>query len=159
MSCWALLSRHAWHSARDEHRRIIGRNALYKLLYDARLRLKHHLECEGVPPKELIVRKSDLMPTNNKTMKSIFDQLRRRFKKWYQPDPMMQELLQSLAMTEAHEISCDEVFAVLDQFVDAVARGENVLIFMPLIRQHLDTCPDCREEYETLLEMLQPAVY
>jgi RNA polymerase sigma-70 factor (ECF subfamily) len=31
-----------------------NRNALYKLLYDARLRLKHRLEREGLPPKELL---------------------------------------------------------------------------------------------------------
>ncbi len=97
------------------------------------------------------------MPTNNKIMKSIFAWFKRRFKKWYQPDPMMVKLLQSLAMTEEREISCDEVFAVLDQFVEAVRRGENVLLFMPLVRQHLDMCPDCREEYEALLRMLQPA--
>lgn len=98
------------------------------------------------------------MPTNNKMMESIISWFRRRFKKWYQPDPMMKKMLQSLAMTDEHEISCDEVFAVLDQFAEAVARGENVLVFMPLVRQHLDMCPDCREEYEALLKMLQPAV-
>ena len=97
------------------------------------------------------------MPTNNKMMKSIFDWFRHRFKKWYQPDPMTAKMLQSLAMTEEHQISCDEVYAVLDQFAEAVMRGENVLFFMPLVRQHLDMCPDCREEYETLLRMLQPA--
>lgn len=31
-----------------------NRNALYKLLYDARLRLKHRLEREGLNPKELL---------------------------------------------------------------------------------------------------------
>jgi len=97
------------------------------------------------------------MPTNNKIMKSIFNWFKRRFTKWYQPDPMMMKMIQSLAMTEEHEISCDDVFAVLDQFVEAVKRGENVLLLMPLVRQHLDMCPDCREEYETLLRMLQPA--
>lgn len=97
------------------------------------------------------------MPTYKKIMKSIFDRFKRRFKKWYQPDPMMQILLRSLMMTEEHEISCDEVFTVLDQFTEAVLRGENVLLLMPLVRQHLDMCPDCRAEYETLLRMLQPA--
>ena len=96
------------------------------------------------------------MTTINKMMKSIFDWFRRRFKKWYQPNPMTLELLQSLAMTEEHEISCDDVFAVLDQFVEAVRRGENPLLLMPLVRQHLDMCPDCREEYEALLRMVQP---
>jgi RNA polymerase sigma-70 factor (ECF subfamily) len=31
-----------------------NRNALYKLLHDARLRLKHRLQREGFPPKELL---------------------------------------------------------------------------------------------------------
>lgn len=31
-----------------------NRNALYKLLHDGRLRLKHRLEREGLPPKELL---------------------------------------------------------------------------------------------------------
>jgi RNA polymerase sigma-70 factor (ECF subfamily) len=31
-----------------------NRNALYKLLHDARLRLKHRLEREGLPPKKLL---------------------------------------------------------------------------------------------------------
>ena len=69
----------------------------------------------------------------------------------------MTELLQSLAMTEECEISCDDIFAVLDEFTEAVLRGENVLILMPLVRKHLDMCPDCCEEYEALLRMLQPS--
>lgn len=89
-------------------------------------------------------------------MKSVFDWFRRRFKKWYRPDTVMKERLESLATSGKQEISCDEVFFVLDQFAEAVQRGENVLLFMPLVRQHLDTCAACREEYETLLRMLQP---
>ena len=90
-------------------------------------------------------------------MKSIFNWFKRRFKKWYQPDAEMVKMLHGLAMTEENEISCDDVFAVLDEFAEAVRRGENVLLLMPLVRQHLDMCPDCREEYEALLNMLQPA--
>ena len=89
-------------------------------------------------------------------MSSFLDRFRRRFKKWYQPDADMQKILRALAITEEQEISCEDVFAVLDQFVEAVQRGENVLLFMPLVRQHLDICPACREEYETLLKTLQP---
>lgn len=97
------------------------------------------------------------MSTNKNMKKSIIDWFKKHFKKWYQPDDEMVKTLQSLAMTRDHEISCDDVFAVLDEFVEAVKRGENVLLFMPLVRQHLDMCPDCREEYETLLRMVQPA--
>ena len=68
----------------------------------------------------------------------------------------MQEHLESLAVSDKQGISCDEVFAVLDEFAEAVQRGENVLLFMPLVRQHLDVCPACRDQYEMLLRMLQP---
>jgi hypothetical protein len=89
-------------------------------------------------------------------MKSVFDWFKRRFKQWYLPDPATKGMLESLATTSKQEISCDEVFAVLDQFTEAVQRGENVLLFMPLVRQHLDVCPACRDEYEALLSLLQP---
>jgi hypothetical protein len=90
-------------------------------------------------------------------MKSFFSWFNRRFKKWHEPDALTVKMLQAPAVTEQQEISCDEVFAVLDEFAEAVHRGENVLLLMPLVRQHLDICPDCQEEYETLLRMLQPA--
>ncbi|HEX8990113.1 MAG TPA: hypothetical protein VF784_00415 [Anaerolineales bacterium] len=72
-------------------------------------------------------------------------------------DPALLKMVQMIAATGENEIACDQVYAVLDQFAEAVQRGENVLTFMPLVRQHLEMCPDCREEYETLLRMLQPA--
>lgn len=87
----------------------------------------------------------------------MFNWLKRRFGKRWKPDPAMEKMIRSLAMTQDREITCDEVYAVLDEFTEAALRGENILVFMPLVRQHLDMCPDCREEYETLLRMLQPS--
>ncbi len=69
----------------------------------------------------------------------------------------METLLKSLATTEEPQLLCADVLAVLDEFAEAVKRGENVLILMPLVRQHLDACPACRKEYEALLNMLQPS--
>lgn len=89
-------------------------------------------------------------------MTSVFAWFRRRFKKWYQPDPLMKMKLESLARGDQQEVSCEEVLMVLDRFAEAVRQGENVLLFMPLIKGHLDVCPACREKYETLLMMLQP---
>lgn len=70
---------------------------------------------------------------------------------------VMRQLVRMLALTRTAEISCDEVYATLDQFAEAAHRGEDVLALMPLVGQHLEMCPDCREEYEALLRMLQPA--
>ena len=62
-----------------------------------------------------------------------------------------------LANTQAQELSCDEVYALLDVFADKVSRGEDAASLMPLIQHHLEMCPDCREEYETLLRSMQAA--
>ena len=97
------------------------------------------------------------MSTNHTLLNSVIAWFKRRFQKRAPLDPAMQVMLQSLAMTQEQEISCDQVYAVLDEFAEAAARGENLIVFMPLVRQHLDMCPDCREEYEALLNMLQPA--
>jgi len=88
----------------------------------------------------------------------MFNWFKRLRNKQRPPNPaVMESLLRMVARTQQHEISCDEVYAVLDQFAEAVSRGENPLVFMPLVRQHLDMCPDCREEYEAILRMLQPS--
>ncbi len=57
-------------------------------------------------------------------------------------------------MTDDTEISCDDVYTLLDQFTEMVKRGEDAAHLMPLVQKHLDMCPDCREEFETLLKMM-----
>lgn len=63
---------------------------------------------------------------------------------------LMQKVMGMLAMTEEVELSCDEVLAVLDQAVELAARGEDLSQLMPLVKRHLDMCPDCMEEYRAL---------
>jgi predicted component of type VI protein secretion system len=63
---------------------------------------------------------------------------------------MMQKMMAMLSNTQDVELTCDDVFAVLDQFAELAARGENVAQLMPLIQQHLDMCEDCRDEYKVL---------
>ncbi len=68
---------------------------------------------------------------------------------------MMQKMLAMLSNTREVELTCDEVFVVLDQFAELAAQGEDVAQLMPLIQQHLDMCEDCREEYRVLESILQ----
>lgn len=70
-------------------------------------------------------------------------------------DPAMaQKILGMLEKTQAEELSCDDVYALLDQFTEMAARGEDVASLMPMVKQHLDMCTDCREEYEALLNVI-----
>ena len=52
------------------------------------------------------------------------------------------------------EINCEELFARLDEYVDREVDQKDAAQIMPIIREHLDVCPECCEEYEALLEVL-----
>jgi hypothetical protein len=67
----------------------------------------------------------------------------------------IQRLLEQLAKTEEHEVTCDEVFEVLDIYTEAVARGEDTEQLLPLVKKHIQFCRCCKEEYEVLLSILE----
>ncbi|MBI5823348.1 MAG: hypothetical protein HZB18_04920 [Chloroflexi bacterium] len=66
----------------------------------------------------------------------------------------MQKMMAMLSNTQDVELTCDEVFAVLDQFAELAAQGEDVSELMPLVQRHLDMCEDCREEYKVLEKII-----
>ena len=66
-----------------------------------------------------------------------------------------QKLLRMLENTQEVEFSCDDVYHLLDQYSEAVVQGENAEQLMPLVEHHINICPDCREEFEALLRVLQ----
>lgn len=70
-----------------------------------------------------------------------------------QPDETVGRLLRMVEDTDEFEIGCDEVFELLDQYVELEARGENVTELLPLVKKHLDRCRDCHEEYDALLRI------
>lgn len=86
-------------------------------------------------------------------MKNFLDWFKRFF--GLSPNDGMKNVLEMVAHTQQREITCDEVHALIDQFAEMKMRGEDPTRFMPFIQQHLDMCPDCREEYEALLEALR----
>ncbi len=66
----------------------------------------------------------------------------------------LEKLLQIIDYTQDIEVSCDEVDQILDQFTELIQRGENVQEIMPLVKNHVDLCPECREEFEALMRIL-----
>ena len=70
---------------------------------------------------------------------------------------MAQKILGMLEKTQEEELTCDDVFALLDQFAEMAVRGEDVASLMPMVKHHLDICGDCREEYEALEAILAGA--
>ncbi len=62
-------------------------------------------------------------------------------------------ILRSIFETRDDEISCSECFDQISDYVDREIADEVVTKQMLLVRQHLDQCRVCREEYETLLDL------
>lgn len=88
--------------------------------------------------------------------KRLFDRTRSTSTQNKRTSPApLQKMLAQIANTQDIELSCDEVLTLMDQFAEAYLRGEDVASMMPLVQHHLDTCPDCREEYEALLRILR----
>jgi hypothetical protein len=69
--------------------------------------------------------------------------------------PMVKGLVGMIEKTHEVEIDCSQVYRLLDQYTEMVLRGEDPGQLMPLVKQHLDMCMDCHEEYEVLLKILE----
>ena len=57
--------------------------------------------------------------------------------------------------TRDEEISCSECFNLTSQFVELELTIANHEVKMPHLRQHLNQCSVCREEYETLRDLVR----
>ena len=71
------------------------------------------------------------------------------------PPQALRKVARQIEMTDEVEYTCDDVHRLLDQFAEAVLRGEDAAKLMPLVQRHLDMCPDCREEFEALMRILR----
>ncbi len=67
----------------------------------------------------------------------------------------LKQLVRTIIATREDEIGCDDCFNELDRFVEVKLKGKNAAQAMPLVQHHLEMCPDCREEFQALLEAIQ----
>jgi hypothetical protein len=65
----------------------------------------------------------------------------------------LEHWLQNIYNTQDEEISCSECFDLVSHFVEVELSGENAVAKMPQLKQHLDQCAACRQEYEILRDL------
>jgi hypothetical protein len=65
------------------------------------------------------------------------------------------KFLRVLESVREEDASCDEVYAKIDQYVEEEVDQKDAAQLMPLVREHLDLCSECCEEYEALLDILE----
>ncbi len=90
-------------------------------------------------------------------MKNFFQHIGGHFKRESQelPDEVIEGFLRVLEEVRLEDMSCTQAFSKLDEYVEKEFHGEDAARLMPLLREHLDMCPDCCDEYEGLLNMLE----
>jgi hypothetical protein len=70
-------------------------------------------------------------------------------------DRTRQELIARLLGPEGPEVSCEECFELLDQYVELQLAGEDADARLPGMRAHLEGCPACREDHESLRDFVE----
>ncbi len=53
------------------------------------------------------------------------------------------------------ELSCDDCFDQLDRYVELEVAGGDARAAMPMLRAHLEGCAACREDHDSLLELVR----
>ena len=60
------------------------------------------------------------------------------------------ERLELLLGPEGPELTCEECFELLDEYVELEVRGEDADAGVPGMRAHLQGCPACAEDHRSL---------
>jgi hypothetical protein len=68
--------------------------------------------------------------------------------------PDLKQTLVRLLGPAAPEVACDACFDELDRYVELELAGADTAAAIPGLRAHLDGCPACREEHESLLALV-----
>jgi anti-sigma factor RsiW len=65
----------------------------------------------------------------------------------------MDQQLTRLLGTDGPDLGCDRCFDELDRYVELELAGADADAALPGLRAHLERCPACSEEHESLLEL------
>ena len=71
------------------------------------------------------------------------------------PNEAVLGFLRVLESVREEDAPCDEVYARIDEYVEREVDQKDAAQLMPLVREHLDMCSECCEEYEALLDVLE----
>jgi hypothetical protein len=71
------------------------------------------------------------------------------------PNEAVLGFLRVLESVRTEDVPCDEVYARIDEYVEREVDQKDAARLMPLVREHLDMCSDCCEEYEALFDILE----
>jgi hypothetical protein len=65
------------------------------------------------------------------------------------------ELIDRLLGPEGPEVTCEQCFELLDAYVELEVAGADADGRLPGMSEHLRGCPACREDHESLLDLVR----
>jgi hypothetical protein len=68
--------------------------------------------------------------------------------------PDLKQTLGRLLGPAEPEVGCDACFEELDRYVELELAGADADAAVPGLRAHLEGCPACREEHDSLLALI-----
>jgi hypothetical protein len=71
-----------------------------------------------------------------------------------EPNHTSAHLLARLLGPAGPELTCEQCFEQIDAYVDAELAGEDAEAKIPGMRAHLQGCPACAEEHESLRTLI-----
>ena len=64
------------------------------------------------------------------------------------------ELISRLLGPSGPEVSCEQCFELLDRYVELELDGADADAQLPGMREHLQGCPACHEDHESLRDLV-----
>jgi hypothetical protein len=95
-------------------------------------------------------------------MSEKLDQIKRTLRRWFAPGvtrlldfAKFRELAKGIVTTRPDEVDCGECFERLDRFAEMIKAGKSPTRAMPLVQDHIERCPDCKQEFVALMTALK----
>jgi predicted anti-sigma-YlaC factor YlaD len=70
-------------------------------------------------------------------------------------DDRQSDLVARLLGPAEPEVTCEQCFELLDEYVELELAGEDADRRLPGMAAHLEGCPACREDHESLYELVR----
>ena len=70
-------------------------------------------------------------------------------------EPSRDRLITGLLGPDGAEVTCEQCFELLDEYVDLEAAGADADARLPGMHAHLVGCPACREDHASLRDLVR----
>ena len=66
-------------------------------------------------------------------------------------------IIKTILYVQREEITCDDCYEVIDQYVDMLRAGQDPEVVLPKVKEHLGHCHCCDVEFRALISILEAA--